>query len=542
MASAKAPSRRYKSRDFCGLYSVFTISAGLVFPLALAFSSSRHITAVCLEVFQGYLYLVSIGYLIYVFLHYLHVKDPEKPRQVAYHENKVHLDHADKDEDGFSNGATSSKESPKKSVASGEEELPAVHYGGEGLTLYLRIGAIIFGFGGFLYDILKIIEFGTEVSRGCKPSTNIVSTVINPIFVIVQTYFIFRFHKIVVTKKKGLANFGFSHVAATNACVFVAYSILDTEDDFRESLKETADNSTPNECSRLQSLFDRASPFLYPCVLEYSIIGAALMYTIYKSIGEPPEDEFERQERERDKQLKSRALKDHVPSVIGGILGLGVGLVTVIMITIYMVVFEDSDTGNDVIGVDIIASLDILLLALAGISVIIGFVWMKDLKYMGMEIDTLDDNLLLVSTAGVFVNGLFLLLSVVSSIGEAETSTVIPILFLCVMGMTQATAQFVFITDSSRRVPDVKTPYSTHAAHRRGRGLIVFLMACNLCIWAVNTLAVKRVEKITIFNDFYGTLPWMILYNLTVPVVIFFRFHSAAVLAISWKNAFVKKD
>ena len=37
-------------------------------------------------------------------------------------------------------------------------------------------------------------------------------------------------------------------------------------------------------CERANTLARRASPFLYPCVIEYSLIAAAIVYKIYQVI------------------------------------------------------------------------------------------------------------------------------------------------------------------------------------------------------------------------------------------------------------------
>jgi len=38
--------------------------------------------------------------------------------------------------------------------------------------------------------------------------------------------------------------------------------------------------------------------------------------------------------------------------------------------------------------------------------------------------------------------------------------------------------------------------------------------------------------------DFYGFLPWIIMQRLTLPLCIFYRFHSAVTYAEIWKNTY----
>ena len=44
-------------------------------------------------------------------------------------------------------------------------------------------------------------------------------------------------------------------------------------------------NITKLGCQTTFTLARRASPFLYPCVIEYSLIAAAIVYKIYQVIG-----------------------------------------------------------------------------------------------------------------------------------------------------------------------------------------------------------------------------------------------------------------
>ena len=43
--------------------------------------------------------------------------------------------------------------------------------------------------------------------------------------------------------------------------------------------------------------------------------------------------------------------------------------------------------------------------------------------------------------------------------------------------------------------------------------------------------------------EFYGFLPWVVIQRITLPLCVFFRFHSTVVLAELWKNCYrVKKQ
>ena len=38
--------------------------------------------------------------------------------------------------------------------------------------------------------------------------------------------------------------------------------------------------------------------------------------------------------------------------------------------------------------------------------------------------------------------------------------------------------------------------------------------------------------------DFYGKMPWILIQRITLPLCVFFRFHSTVVLSELWKNSY----
>jgi len=93
--------------------------------------------------------------------------------------------------------------------------------------------------------------------------------------------------------------------------------------------------------------------------------------------------------------------------------------------------------------------------------------------------------------------------------------------------------QILFIIDASHRCVR-----ETQAKLKPGRALVTLLLLLNLCYWVVCIFEVKKAEHLPIHTEFYGELPWGIISNLCIPLIIFYRFHSTVCLSEIWSTAY----
>ena len=47
---------------------------------------------------------------------------------------------------------------------------------------------------------------------------------------------------------------------------------------------------------------------------------------------------------------------------------------------------------------------------------------------------------------------------------------------------------------------------------------------------------------LTFFLEFYGFMPWVLIQRITLPLAVFFRFHSAVVSIELWKEVYCEKN
>ena len=129
----------------------------------------------------------------------------------------------------------------------------------------------------------------------------------------------------------------------------------------------------------------------------------------------------------------------------------------------------------------------------------------------------------------------------------------------------------MFIADlRQRRVHEDNPKY------KPGRQVVTFLLITNLALWITYNFEIQKVNShtqgdqfypdnlceyyayMTILwinvmthyliliqvnvtpdqSEFYGYFPWAVIQRITLPLCVFFRFHSTVVLAELWKNCY----
>nr|CAH8867318.1 unnamed protein product [Trichobilharzia regenti] len=91
----------------------------------------------------------------------------------------------------------------------------------EGVNLYLRLGAVGFGFGVMIFDGFKIAEPWEKTSStggDCHGQLWIPLHILHFIYVFWQTYFLFKHHRVVFNVQKFVLRFFLCHLAVANLC------------------------------------------------------------------------------------------------------------------------------------------------------------------------------------------------------------------------------------------------------------------------------------------------------------------------------------
>lgn len=321
------------------------------------------------------------------------------------------------------------------------------------------------------------------------------------------------------------------------------------------------DNTTV--CGRnpiMGTIVSDSAPYLYPFIIEYSLIGAAVIYVMWKHIGRYPSvANDEDLERRLEAVLSRRAAaiaaaqRGNRVDCAGASKGLFCGLLLLVASLICLILFFVLIRHQELKRLSIYLA-DVshcALMVLSILAILIGFIrgrkmqWssnpsscteplrrVQSLKFRSEEQSDLNDILLRVSAFGLFVYAVF---SVIA--GGMGAFTHEPNLLVMITGclsVLQVVLQLLFIADVSRR--RVHLPEQERS--KPARQAVTFLLICNVTMWLIYTFEAQKVLANPVQLDFYGFVAWSLVQRFTLPLCIFHRFHSAVTLAEIWKTSY----
>lgn len=98
----------------------------------------------------------------------------------------------------------------------------------------------------------------------------------------------------------------------------------------------------------------------------------------------------------------------------------------------------------------------------------------------------------------------------------------------------QVLIQTPFIIDGLRRCSNTKKLREL----KPGRELVTFLIVSNVALWITQTFEIKSRGLKDFRYEFYGKFLWTIVGHATMPLMMFYRFHSSVCLVDIWKLAY----
>ena len=109
-------------------------------------------------------------------------------------------------------------------------------------------------------------------------------------------------------------------------------------------------------------------------------------------------------------------------------------------------------------------------------------------------------------------------------------STIIRHILTCISGL--------IVAEAGRRICATRN----QQVAKPGRQLITFLLFANITLWILDTFMTHNWITQELQLQFYGLLAWGIISRISLPLLIFYRFHSCVVLVEIWKNTYRTKE
>lgn len=274
-----------------------------------------------------------------------------------------------------------------------------------------------------------------------------------------------------------------------------------------------------------------AKPFMTTCFIEYSIICSAIMYILWRNVGGRPGDDSP-----QNTFRSSRKQHFHV-DCSASTKGLFIGLLFMVFTIVSMVIFFTKiNSEQDYQALWVFYASDGILYIVSIISLLAGMHLLSGLSYIpNLHTSStvyLDDILLIVGLIGQLMICIF---SVVALNNTGLTAAMV--VTTSVLRMSQVLLQTVFILFAQRLVASTKYMQQK----KPGRELVTFLLMTNLSMFLINTFEAQKAAANPLTSQFYGEGVWTVIVHSTVPLCIFYRFHSSVCLAEIWKKAYPTK-
>lgn len=419
---------------------------------------------------------------------------------------------------------------------------------------------------------------------------------------IVQMQFIFlNTTELDMGKHKVIARFGLMHMVATNLCEWLYVLVEETKHEIHDMahqmsdfVAETAagDQYTPamlttttttttespseqilavllnetsattaaairsyfnghSECTRtsliMGNLVHNAAPFLFPCTIEYSLICAVILYEMWKKVKSLPD--IEKQRRNSVKHASAALKRAHHFSVDcsrahrGMFAGIIVVVVTIICLIMYFVLHVVPTYEG--VAIAEVTICEIILYAVTTLAVGAAVIRMRDLRYQRQHQGhhsssvRLDCTLLVVAQTGVYLYGMFSIIGSYYADPETGENSAVgsggaEAMAAEILSLLQTSVQTLFILNACWR----RCRGAEQNRTKPGREIVTFLLVANMSMWFINTLIKGHAGFRPSHLVLYGDWAWTVITHVSMPLAIFYRFHSTICLFEIWKSAY----
>lgn len=245
------------------------------------------------------------------------------------------------------------------------------------------------------------------------------------------------------------------------------------------------------------------SPYLFPFVLEYSLIVMGTLATMYVSIVEgsnesdsiarglhnlfkvhvPTRDQEGENPADSGEHNENAVLRKSHRGLFLGVLVLSGAVISIVIF------YSETDTVTKNL---MYLSTDLCIHTFLTVATIIAIVKTNHLSYIAKPL-MVDDVLLILSMSGSLLYEVSYVMSTCSYIQEKPSSKkeTVEILQLCssLVASLQTVLQVILVASGLRRYPSKRE----HLDEMPGRGSITFLLVVNVVVWICRTMQAKQV-------------------------------------------------
>ncbi|RWS16167.1 Otopetrin-1-like protein [Dinothrombium tinctorium] len=421
-----------------------------------------------------------------------------------------------------------------------------------------------FCFGHIIHEGLTLSQQVYFLSSGefnCVETSKFILCTVRPLYSFYQLFMLFKYSNIVINCHLYLAQFGLMHMIGTSVTFWIG-AILDDSVEYLENKIAQEKNNTielnmtenfrhiyPDYLERMlpcrqksipSNKYDSALPYLYPFAIEFNLLLAALWFVMWRNIGKDShtahphhfqhkvsQDHNGKEEVHFESNLVLRA-DCHASNkgLFGGMFILLVSLITMILFFVSV-----NTSGYIRIAIYIYSCQEIFITGVIAIVSIFAYREMRKLDINPIKSDShvLDSVLLMIPLPFYFLNNLLSIRADIATLNWVGIAMQFTITF-------QVLIHTVFISDAMNKCSEDRNM----RFQKPGRELITLMIILNITLWIISTFETKSTEKYMSQSHYYGSVVWMVLSHLTLPLMLFYRFHCTVCLADIWKFAYEK--
>lgn len=426
-------------------------------------------------------------------------------------------------------------------------------------SFYLKAGMTVFCCGHLIHEGLLLgqeIIAWMHAGEVCTDVALLLVHTLRPLFSFYQLYFLFKYSNIVINRWLILAKFGIMHCFATTLTFWFRTIVNDAYGDVIKASKaasafalranvsfsggELHFSERPefesNWSCAVADLFSpaylRPVPYLYPFTIEFNLVLAGVWFIVLQNLGTSAHMHCYGSKTGCSAITQEVAQNNLIISADchSANRGLFAGFVVLLASIVVMVIFYVAllDDRYNSTGVAVYFGQEGVLMALAFAACLLAYGRVATLDVNGHPITMLDDFLLFIPIPFYFAHATLVV------IAELEAGGSYVRMALQLFSVLQVVTQTPLIIDGLRRCSN-----SPALRYRKpGREIVSFLIVVNITMWIVYTFESKAVGKFFTGTQYFGLRAWVFVEHTTVPLMLFYRFHSSVCLADIWKSAY----
>ncbi|CAG4964868.1 unnamed protein product [Parnassius apollo] len=459
-------------------------------------------------------------------------------------------------------------------------------------SIYLKIGAAGFALGHLVHSVLLItlqIKYFTDEdinNQDCIDLSQLVLDVINPLYAFMQLYFIFKYSNIIILRGQGFAYFGFMHMIGSSLCFWISTIVRETilaltlyaNSKYGNSTyaNETSLNDVTeyNDISRIFdvsnlydehcqgsatiiSIIENLSPYLYPFSVEFNIFIVATYFIIWTHIGSCNNNadniETDSSLYEKNSLCKIPTASEENDFTSNMVVyadchasnkGLFVGLILIVLLLGMLIigfVFSSVDENYLEMGYLLNNCTKLFMHTVMLIAAVIAYNQTIKLDINEHPMSLLDDVLLFICLPAFVMETVLSMVATISLQNIVKTVD-FAVMLVCtnasyildLVRFVQVIIQTTLLVDGLRRCSNSRSLRRT----KPGRELHMFLIIANVGMWLFNTFSYKSPDRLDARYEYYGKVLWSILGHISLPLIMFYRFHSSVCFADIWVTAY----